>query len=87
MLSHIAIPQPHAVERDQPEIVLGLLRVAHKQRPTAVEPPAQGRTGGRDNTLTDIARSDAMFYPRSLPAQLPRLLRGEEIIESLELWP
>lgn len=37
--------------------------------------------------LPDIASSDALFYPRSLPALLPRLLRGEEIVESLERWP
>ncbi|WP_116808018.1 NUDIX hydrolase [Steroidobacter cummioxidans] len=37
--------------------------------------------------LQDIARSDALFYPRSLPMQLSRLLSGEEIVEALELWP
>lgn len=35
----------------------------------------------------DIANSCELFFPRSLPVQLPRLLRGEEIIEPLELWP
>jgi 8-oxo-dGTP pyrophosphatase MutT (NUDIX family) len=38
-------------------------------------------------SLPDVARSDSLFYPRSLPRLLPRLLRGEEIVESLERWP
>ena len=35
----------------------------------------------------DIAASDAVFFPRSLPTQLPRLLRGESIVEPTEVWP
>jgi 8-oxo-dGTP pyrophosphatase MutT (NUDIX family) len=35
----------------------------------------------------DIAQSQQLFFPRSLPTQLPRLLRGDEIIEALEVWP
>jgi 8-oxo-dGTP pyrophosphatase MutT (NUDIX family) len=38
-------------------------------------------------TPHDIASSGELFFPRSLPLQLPRLLRGEEIIEPLESWP
>jgi 8-oxo-dGTP pyrophosphatase MutT (NUDIX family) len=37
--------------------------------------------------IRDIANSSELFFPRSLPRQLPRLLRGEEIIEPLESWP
>lgn len=37
--------------------------------------------------LRDIVQSDSLFYPRSLPTLLPRVLRGEEIIECLERWP
>ena len=36
--------------------------------------------------LQDIARSDSLFYPRSLPALLPRFVAGEVITESLERW-
>jgi 8-oxo-dGTP pyrophosphatase MutT (NUDIX family) len=35
----------------------------------------------------DIAMSSELFFPRSLPQQLPRLLQGEQIVESLEVWP
>jgi 8-oxo-dGTP pyrophosphatase MutT (NUDIX family) len=35
----------------------------------------------------EIATSRELFFPRSLPMQLPRLLRGEEIAEPLEVWP
>lgn len=34
-----------------------------------------------------IAASSELFFPRSLPLQLPRLLRGETIVEPLERWP
>jgi 8-oxo-dGTP pyrophosphatase MutT (NUDIX family) len=35
----------------------------------------------------DIASSAELFFPRSLPVQLPRLLSGEAIVEPLEVWP
>lgn len=35
----------------------------------------------------DIARSSELFFPRSLPIQLARLLQGEQIVEPLEVWP
>ena len=35
----------------------------------------------------DIAHSHQLFFPRSLPTQLPCLLRGDEIMETLEVWP
>lgn len=34
----------------------------------------------------EIASAHELFFPRSLPTQLPRLLQGEEIIEPLEVW-
>lgn len=34
-----------------------------------------------------IAMSSELFFPRSLPEQLPRLLQGERIVEPLEVWP
>ncbi len=36
--------------------------------------------------IADIVDSDAVFYPRNLPALLPRFLAGEEIDEPFELW-
>lgn len=35
----------------------------------------------------DIETSSELFFPRSLPKQLARLLRGEQIVEPLEVWP
>lgn len=35
----------------------------------------------------DIMGSRELFFPRSLPELLPRLLAGESIVEPLERWP
>jgi 8-oxo-dGTP pyrophosphatase MutT (NUDIX family) len=35
----------------------------------------------------DIGRARALFFPRSLPIHLPRVLGGETIAEPLEVWP
>jgi 8-oxo-dGTP pyrophosphatase MutT (NUDIX family) len=35
----------------------------------------------------EIVASDELFFPRSLPLQLPRLLQGAEIVEGCEEWP
>jgi 8-oxo-dGTP pyrophosphatase MutT (NUDIX family) len=35
----------------------------------------------------EIASSRELFFPRSLPLQLKRVLAGEEIVEPLEVWP
>ncbi len=35
----------------------------------------------------DISRARERFFPRSLPAQLPHLLRGADIVEPVEVWP
>lgn len=35
----------------------------------------------------EIVHSSVLFFPRSLPKQLPRLLQGEQIVEARELWP
>jgi 8-oxo-dGTP pyrophosphatase MutT (NUDIX family) len=37
-------------------------------------------------TLDEIVSSSERFYPRSLPALLPRFLAGDEIAEPFELW-
>jgi 8-oxo-dGTP pyrophosphatase MutT (NUDIX family) len=34
----------------------------------------------------DIASSRELFFPRSLPIQLPRILHGEQIVEAVEVW-
>jgi 8-oxo-dGTP pyrophosphatase MutT (NUDIX family) len=38
-------------------------------------------------TLAEIVASGERFFPRSLPALLPRALAGEHIVEPLEYWP
>jgi 8-oxo-dGTP pyrophosphatase MutT (NUDIX family) len=38
-------------------------------------------------TAKAIGEAKERFFPRSLPTQLPRLLRGEPIVEELEIWP
>jgi 8-oxo-dGTP pyrophosphatase MutT (NUDIX family) len=37
-------------------------------------------------TLEEIVASSERFYPRHLPALLPRFLAGEQIEEPIELW-
>ncbi len=37
-------------------------------------------------SIGDVVSSLALFYPRSLPALLPRFLDGEAIDEPFELW-
>ena len=36
--------------------------------------------------VPEINQSAARYFPRSLPTQLPKLLRGEAIVEELEVW-
>jgi 8-oxo-dGTP pyrophosphatase MutT (NUDIX family) len=38
-------------------------------------------------TPQDIVDSCERFFPRSLPTVLSRMLQGEMIVESLEVWP
>ena len=38
-------------------------------------------------TQHEIRDSDARFFPASLPANLPRIIAGESIVEPLEIWP
>ena len=38
-------------------------------------------------SIAQMRESAERFYPRSLPAVLPRLLAGEQIDEPLEVWP
>lgn len=38
-------------------------------------------------TVDEIRASDAQFYPRSLPQQLPVFLAGTSLEEALEVWP
>ena len=37
--------------------------------------------------IEEIRASGELFFPRSLPIVLPRLLAGEDIVEPLEKWP
>jgi 8-oxo-dGTP pyrophosphatase MutT (NUDIX family) len=43
--------------------------------------------GGQWWSLEEIAASDERFYPKSLARLLPAFLRGEAIVEPLEVWP
>ena len=54
------------------------LRVAHE---------AEDHFEHRWWSQQEILESDALFFPRSLPRQLPRLLQGAEIVEACEEWP
>jgi 8-oxo-dGTP pyrophosphatase MutT (NUDIX family) len=38
-------------------------------------------------TQEEIVSSSELFFPRSLPLQLARVLAGEEIVEPHEVWP
>jgi 8-oxo-dGTP pyrophosphatase MutT (NUDIX family) len=38
-------------------------------------------------SIREIAASEERFYPRSLPALLPRFLAGETLVEPFESWP
>lgn len=38
-------------------------------------------------TPDEIGTARALFFPRSLPLQLPRVINGETVAEPLEVWP
>ncbi len=56
-------------------------------RPVALTGPEEGTIlGQRWWTLEQVAAHEGRFFPRSLPALLPRLLAGERVDEAEDDW-